>query len=131
MRAYLDAVRTTQLLELVVARGECAQCRMMFDFGISFAKTFKETPPDQRPALETIYREEMGQPYNSATKFRETEALLNNAEARFRQCWATFRAAFPEQATPALHQRLQNASSEELNAWQAELAPRRPPPAAA
>lgn len=128
--AYLDSVRTTQLLELVVARGECALCRMMFDFSISFAKAFKETPPADRPTLETIYRKEMGQPYNSEQEFRETEALLDLAEAEFQRCWTHFQTAFPDHATPALRHRLQNANPAELKTWQEELSPRRAPSAA-
>lgn len=121
MRRHLEEVRGRHLLELLAARNECAITRMMFDFGCAFTKTLQKTPPDQRPALEAIYEEEMGQPYNAETEFRETEALLDQSEARFKKGWETFQAAFPEHATETLRQRLLNAGPEELKTWQAEL----------
>ena len=96
----------------------------------SFTKTLQETPPDQRPALEAIYAEEMGQPYHAETEFRQTEALLDQSEARFKQCWDTFQAAFPEHAPEALRQRLLKANPEEIKAWQVELTAQPKPPAA-
>ena len=130
VQAHLAAARDLHLLQLLAARNECAITRMMFDFGCAFTKTLQETPPEQRPALEAIYREEMGQPYHAETDFRETEALLDSAEVRFTQAWAAFQAQFPEDAPAALHQKLLAAGPDEIKAWQAQLTARRTPPAA-
>lgn len=130
VQAHLAAVRDRHLLQLLAGRNECAITRMMFDFGCAFTKNLQETPPEQRPALEAMYAEEMGQPYNAETEFRQTEALLDQSEASFKQCWDTFQAAFPEHATEALRQRLLKADPEEIKAWQVKLAAQPKPPAA-
>ena len=127
VQEQLAAARDLHLLQLLAARNECAITRMMFDFGCAFTKTLQETPPDQRPALEAIYREEMGQPYNAETDFRETEALLDQSETRFKQSWETFQASFPETATESLRQRLLSAGPDEIKVWQEELTTPHPP----
>ena len=122
MTEHLERVFLEQLQVVLKARRDWFVSELFIKGTISFAGTMKEVPSQMRPELEKIYRESMGEDYDAATDYRQTETDAEASEAAFRKALAKFETEWPERMDAAMRQRLAQINLDGLTAWDKELA---------
>jgi hypothetical protein len=105
---------TTDLYWVLHARLMCCCAKDDFETGVA------ELVANQAQKRETATSEP--QCDSDATRFRELENAIEEAEATFKADWAELQCAWPGRVTAAIKERLGRPESDDLSVWYEELA---------
>ena len=122
MARTLELIYLEQLHTVLERRRDWIVSEMFIGLAVNFIELMKHAPPEMRPELEKIYREHMGEEYDPAKDFRDTEKSIEQSEADFRKELAKLEIEWPERVDAAMRERLIKVDDPELADWQKEVA---------